>query len=117
MERKPSSRRLGCRLPACPEFDSRWYLTENQEETMSKQSMFAAILAAAVLAPVAAQADKSWCTDDHMAQMDAKVAEMTDADKKKSAQMHLDQSKAAMKSGDTDGCIAHMKQAHEDMGL
>jgi hypothetical protein len=52
-----------------------------------------------------------------MQTMDAKVAEMTDAAKKKSAQAHLDASKAAMKAGDTDGCIEHMKAAHKDMGL
>jgi hypothetical protein len=84
---------------------------------MLRQLMFAATVAAAALLPAGAQADKSWCTDDHMAQMDAKVAEMTDADKQKSAQTHLDASKAAMKSGDTDGCIAHMQAAHKDMGL
>ncbi|KAB2939273.1 MAG: hypothetical protein K8F92_00695 [Hyphomicrobium sp.] len=85
---------------------------------MLKQSMFAAAVAVAMtLGPIAAQADKSWCTDDHMAQMDAKIAEMTDADKQKSAQTHLDASKAAMKAGDTDGCITHMKAAHKDMGL
>jgi hypothetical protein len=85
---------------------------------MLKQSMFAAAIAAAVtLAPVGAQADKSWCTDDHMAKMDAKVAEMTDAAAKKSAQAHLDESKAAMKAGDTDGCIKHMEEAHKAMGM
>jgi hypothetical protein len=49
--------------------------------------------------------------------MDAKVAAMTDATKKKSAQKHLDASKAAMKGGDTAGCIKHMKEAHKEMGL
>jgi hypothetical protein len=87
------------------------------EEVMLKQSMFAAVMAAAVLAPVGAHADKSWCTDAHMQKMDTMVADMTDADKKKSAQDHLDASKAAMKSGDIDKCIAAMKLAHQDMGL
>ena len=35
----------------------------------------------------------------------------------KSAQMHLDQSKAAMKKKDTKGCIKHMEEAHKAMGL
>ena len=88
---------------------------------MLKKAMFAACVAAmtiaAAYAPVYAQDNKDWCTDAHMLQMDTKVAEMTDADKKKSAQAHLDQSKAAMNSGDTDGCIKHMEAAHKDMGL
>lgn len=84
---------------------------------MLKQFMFAAVIAAATLAPICAKADKSWCTDAHMQKMDAMVAEMTDAAKKKSAQEHLDASKAAMKGGDTDGCIAHMQLAHKDMGM
>ena len=84
---------------------------------MLKQSMLAAFAAAITLAPVYAKDNADWCTDAHMQQMDAQVAEMTDATKKKSAQMHLDASKAAMKGGDTDGCIEHMKAAHKDMGL
>ncbi|HEY8246407.1 MAG TPA: hypothetical protein VIG38_03885 [Hyphomicrobium sp.] len=84
---------------------------------MLRQAMFAAVIAAATLASSGAKADKSWCTDTHMQKMDAKVAEMTDAAKKKSAQEHLDASKAAMKSGDTDGCIAQMQLAHKDMGM
>ena len=55
--------------------------------------------------------------DAHMKQMDTKVAAMTDDAKKKSAQMHLDASKTAMKAGDTAGCIDHMKEAHKDMGM
>jgi hypothetical protein len=42
---------------------------------------------------------------------------MTDETKKKSAQTNLDASKAAMKAGDTEGCIASMKLAHTDMGM
>ena len=84
---------------------------------MLKRSLFAAVVAVAAWVPVGAQANKDWCTDAHMQKMDAKLAEMTDAAKQKSAQMHLDASKAAMKSGDTDGCIAHMQAAHMDMGL
>jgi predicted nucleic acid-binding protein len=88
-----------------------------QEEIMLRQSVFAATVAAATLISAGAKADKSWCTDAHMQKMDTMVAEMTDAAKKKSAQEHLDASKAAMTSGDTDGCIAAMKLAHKDMGM
>jgi len=52
-----------------------------------------------------------------MKQMDADVAKMTDAKMQKSAKMHLDQSKAAMKKKDTAGCIKHMEEAHKAMGL
>ena len=84
---------------------------------MLKQSVFAALVAAMTIGPVYAKDNKDWCTDTHMQKMDAEVAKMTDATKKKSAQAHLDESKAAMKKGDTDGCIEHMKAAHKDMGL
>jgi hypothetical protein len=83
---------------------------------MLRFAMLAAV-AAAMLVPNGARADKSWCTDEHMAKMDAMVAKMTDEAKKKSAQTNLDASKAAMKAGDTDGCIASMKLAHADMGM
>jgi hypothetical protein len=86
------------------------------EEAMLKRVILAAI-AAAFLAPAGAHADKSWCTDAHMQKMDAKVAKMTDKAKKESAQKNLDASKAAMKAGDTEGCIASMKLAHTDMGM
>ena len=75
------------------------------------------VTAAAVLGASTAQADKSWCTDAHMQKMDEMVAKMTDASMKKAAAGHLDQSKAAMKSGDTDGCIAQMELAHKAMGM
>ncbi len=84
---------------------------------MLRQSVFAATVAAATLISAGAKADKSWCTDAHMQKMDAMVADMTDAAKKKSAQEHLDASKAAMTSGDTEGCIAAMELAHKDMGM
>lgn len=84
---------------------------------MHKIAMFVAFAAAIVLSPAGAHADKSWCTDAHMEKMDAMLAKMTDAAKKESAQKNLDASKAAMKAGDTDGCIASMKLAHQDMGM
>lgn len=89
---------------------------------MLKAPMLAAFVAAAMLAsasaPVSAAEDnKDWCTDDHMKVMDGKIAAMKDEAKKTSAQTHLDASKAAMKAGDTKGCIEHMKAAHKDMGL
>jgi hypothetical protein len=61
--------------------------------------------------------DKAWCTTDHMKQMDAQVAKMTDAKMQKSAKMHLSQSEAAMKKKDMAGCIKHMEEAHKAMGM
>ena len=82
-----------------------------------KAPLLAAFAVALAITPAHAQDNKDWCTDAHMKVMDSKVAAMTDAAKKKSAQTHLDASKAAMKAGDTAGCIAAMKEAHKDMGL
>ena len=42
---------------------------------------------------------------------------MTDATKQKEATAALDMSKAAMKKGDTAGCMQHMNEAHQAMGL
>jgi hypothetical protein len=74
-----------------------------------------ALLALFSLSPAHAATDL--CTDAHMQQMDGMIAEMTDAEKKKEATMHLDMSKAAMKAGDMDGCMKHMDEAHKAMGL
>ena len=57
------------------------------------------------------------CTDAHMKQMDAMIAKMTDAAKKKEATSALDMSKAEMKKGNMEGCMKYMKQAHTAMGL
>jgi len=84
---------------------------------MLKALTVAACIAAALSMPALAADNADWCTDAHMKVMDEKIAAMSDAAKKKSAQTHLDASKAAMKSGDTKGCIDHMKEAHKDMGL
>ena len=84
---------------------------------MLKAPILAAIIAAAITVPALAAGDADWCTDAHMKVMDTKIAAMSDAAKKKSAQTHLDASKAAMKAGDTKGCIDHMKEAHKDMGM
>ena len=69
------------------------------------------------LVPAYGQDKEAWCTDAHMKQMDADIAKMTDAKMQESAKMHLDQSKAAMKTKDTEGCIKHMEEAHKAMGL
>ena len=82
---------------------------------MVKAPLFAAFVVALAFTPVQAQDNKDWCTDAHMKVMDGKVAAMTDATKKKSAQTHLDASKTAMKAGDTKGCVDHMKEAHKGM--
>lgn len=42
---------------------------------------------------------------------------MTDAAKQKEATAALDQSKAAMKKGDTTACMKHMAAAHKAMGM
>jgi hypothetical protein len=55
----------------------------------------AALLALFSLSPAYAATDL--CTDAHMQQMDGMIAEMTDAEKKNEATIHLDMSKAAMK--------------------
>ncbi len=83
-----------------------------------RRSLIPAIVAAvAILGASGAQADKSWCTDAHMQKMDEMVAKLSDAAAKQSAEDHLSQSKAAMKTGNTDGCIAQMKLAHKAMGM
>jgi hypothetical protein len=64
-----------------------------------------------------AYAAKDLCNDAHMKQMDQMIADMTDADKQKEATAALDKSKAAMKEGDTAGCMKHMDEAHQAMGL
>jgi hypothetical protein len=89
-----------------------------REEVMHRQFVFAAAVAvAAAIGSTGAYADKSWCTDAHMQKMDAMVAKMSDAAKKRSAKTHLAASKAAMKGGDMDGCVAAMTLAHKDMGM
>jgi hypothetical protein len=80
-----------------------------------KSSMAALVAAIAAFSP--AYAAQNLCTDAHMAQMDGLSAKMTDATKKKEATMHLDMSKAAMKKGDTAGCMKHMDEAHKAMGM
>ena len=82
-----------------------------------RKSLILAVLVATATGVVEARADKSWCTDAHMEKMEGMVAKMADGAMKKSAETHLAQSKAAMKSGDMDGCVAKMKLAHKDMGM
>ncbi len=71
----------------------------------------------ALLGASQAYAAQDLCNDAHMQQMDKMIAEMTDAAKQKEATEALDQSKAAMKAGDTAGCMKHMDAAHKAMGL
>ncbi|MET0689275.1 MAG: hypothetical protein ABWY38_08770 [Methyloceanibacter sp.] len=82
---------------------------------MLKTSVAAVCLG--LLAISTAHADQHLCTDAHMAQMDSMIAKMTDADKQKAANAALDQSKAAMKVGNTDECMKYMMDAHKAMGL
>jgi len=82
---------------------------------MLKTSTLAAFLAVIALSP--AYAAQDLCNDAHMKQMDDMIAKMTDAAKKTEATTALDMSKAAMKKGDTAGCMKHMDEAHKAMGL
>ena len=84
---------------------------------MFKAPILLAFLAITAVSTAYAQDHKDWCTDAHMKQMDADVAKMTDAEKQKSAQMHLDLSKAEMKKDNIPGCVKHMEEAHKAMGL
>ncbi len=71
----------------------------------------------ALLAVSPASADKHLCNDAHMQQMDNMIAKMTDEAKQKEANAALDQSKAAMKDGNTEACMKHMMEAHKAMGM
>jgi hypothetical protein len=82
---------------------------------MLKASLMAASMA--VLGLSTAYAAQELCNDAHMKQMDQMIADMTDAAKKKEATEALDQSKAAMKAGDTAQCMKYMDAAHKAMGL
>ena len=82
---------------------------------MLKMSVLATFLAILALSPAFAAQDL--CNEAHMKQMDGMIAKMTDATKKKEAATALDMSKAAMKKGDTAGCMKHMDEAHKAMGL
>ena len=82
---------------------------------MLKTSILVAFLAVIALSP--AYAAQDLCNEAHMKKMDDMIAKMTDASKKKEATAALDMSKAAMKKGDTAGCMKHMEVAHKAMGL
>ena len=84
------------------------------EETMLKASLAAAFVAVIGLSQVYAA---DLCNDAHMQQMDQMIAKMTDAAKQKAATAALDQSKAAMKAGNTEECMKYMDEAHKAMGL
>jgi hypothetical protein len=83
---------------------------------MTKTICIAALLSMMAIAPAYSAPPKE-CTDAHMKQMDAMIAKMTDAAKKKEATTALDMSKADMKKGNMEGCMKYMKQAHTAMGL
>jgi hypothetical protein len=81
---------------------------------MLKAPIIAAFLAVLAYGPAFAA---DLCNDAHMKQMDDMIAKMTDAAKQKEATAALDQSKAAMKKGDTAACMEHMDAAHKAMGM
>jgi hypothetical protein len=74
-----------------------------EQQAMLKMSVVAAFLAIVALSP--AYAAQDLCNEAHMKQMDGMIAKMTDATKQKEATAALDMSKAAMKKGDTAGCM------------
>ena len=86
---------------------------------MRKAVWTIALVAALAWTPAYAEDDKAkeWCTDAHMQEMSSSIAAMTDADKQKEAQSHLDMSKDAMQKGDNAGCVQHMQETHKAMGL
>jgi hypothetical protein len=88
---------------------------------MHKAPLAAAFVVLMALAPAYGQEKKDmgkeWCTAAHMKQMDADIAKMSDAAKKKEAKSHLKMSKDAMKAKDTAGCVKHMEEAHKAMGM
>jgi hypothetical protein len=83
---------------------------------MTKTISIAVLLSMMAIASAYSAAPKE-CTDAHMKQMDAMIAKMTGAAKKKEATTALDMSKADMKKGNMEGCMKYMKQAHTAMGL
>ena len=82
---------------------------------MLKTSLVVAFMVVLAVGPTYAAQD--YCNDAHMKQMDDMIAKMTDAAKKKEATTAVDMSKAAMKKGDTAGCMKHMEEAHKAMGI
>ena len=80
---------------------------------MSKTPLVAVFLAMA-FSPAFAQ---DLCNDEHMKQMDAMIAKMTDPAKQKEATAALDQSKAAMKAGNNAECMKYMNESHKAMGM
>ena len=82
---------------------------------MSKTLFIAAFMAVVAFSPAYAADDL--CTDAHMKQMDAMIADMNDPAKQKEATMHLDMSKAEMQKGNMAGCMEHMNEAHKAMGM
>jgi len=87
-----------------------------RRKQMPKSICIATLVTMIAIAPAYSAAPKE-CTDAHMKQMDALIAKMTDAAKKKEATTALDMSKADMKKGNMEGCMKYMKQAHTAMGL
>jgi hypothetical protein len=84
---------------------------------MPKTLSIAALATMMALAPAFSAEPPKECTDAHMKQMDAMIAKMTDAAKKKEATTALEMSKAEMKKGNMEGCMKYMKEAHTAMGL
>jgi hypothetical protein len=91
--------------------------TNKEEKSMLKTICIATLTTMMALAPAYSAETPKECTDAHMKQMDAMIAKMTDATKKKEATTALDMSKAEMKKGNMEGCMKHMTEAHTAMGI
>jgi hypothetical protein len=101
--------RSASKLPTGPRWSAR------RRKAMLKTSLMAAFMVVLAIGP--AYAAQDLCNDAHMKLMDDTIAKMTDAAKMKEATTALDMSKAAMKKGDTAGCMQHMEEAHKAMGM
>jgi hypothetical protein len=93
-------------------------LKRSRSTVMHKTSLAVALVAVMALVPAYGQDKaKEWCTDAHMEQMAAELRKITDANKKEAARKHLEMSKAAMQANNMKGCVKHMEEAHQAMGL
>lgn len=89
---------------------------------MRSISLTALLLSAVLTVPASAREGESaeakeWCNEAHMQKMETMIGKMTDAAKKKDAEINLSMSRTAMEAKDMAGCVTHMKQAHAAMGL
>ena len=89
-------------------------------QTMLKQSLIAAVVAAMALSPATAEeaTDKKgkWCTSSHLKKVGKQIEEVNSISKRTRADMYLSMSKVAKENDDTRGCILHMETVREVLG-